>query len=196
MVSRILIKLIDYAIFPAVLIISVKILSIIFFAKYFSASYTVNNISLVFENAADFIAINSYSSLIMFAAVIAGLMWVTVKAHVFHETHITPSFSAKLFSMNLSDLIYTTETIYSQSFIWLSYAWLLTIIFGIHSYFSLSYWWVFYISLGASLIATALLAIDVERELYAAKSEMDDDYDDGSLKKMIKFEQLAEELVS
>ncbi len=196
MVSKTLIKLIDYAIFPAVFIISAKVLAVIFFAKYFSASYVVQNLSLIFKNDFDFIAINSYSSVIMLAAVVAGLLWVTVKAHVFHETHITPSFSSKLFSMNLSDLIHTTETIYSQSFIWLSYSWLLTIIFGVHSYFELSYWWVLFVSLGVSLVSTALLAIDIEREIVAEKELVEDSAHDGSLKKMIKFEQLAEEILS
>ena len=173
MYAKTLVKLIDYAIFPAVLIAFAKIGSAIFFSRYFDFAYKSDGVRIVFESAEAFIAVNSYSSLVMFFSVLAGLGWVIVKAHLFHDTHISPSFSAKLFSMNLQDLIHTTETIYSQAFIWLSFAWLTTIVFGVYSYFGLSYIWIFFVSLAFSIIATALLIIDIEREIKSDKEMFD-----------------------
>ncbi|PJA40600.1 hypothetical protein CO178_01960 [candidate division WWE3 bacterium CG_4_9_14_3_um_filter_34_6] len=164
MFAKTLVKLIDYAIFPAVLIVATKIAGIAFFSQYFDTAYQVEGARLVFNNVQDFISVNSYSSLFMFFAVIAGLLWVTIKARLFHDTHISPSFSAKLFGMNLNDLIHTTETIYSQSFIWLSYAWIISIVFGVQSYYGLAEWWIFYISLISAVLATALLVLDIETE--------------------------------
>lgn len=173
MYAKTLVKLIDYAIFPAALVALSKVGSAILFANYFGFSYKTDGARVVFESLEAFVAVNSYSSLVMFFSVLSGLGWVIVKAHVFHETHISPSFSTKLFSMNLQDLIHTTEIIYSQAFIWLSFAWLITIIFGVYSYFGLSYFWVFLLSLAFSVLATALLIIDIERELKSDKDVFD-----------------------
>jgi len=192
MFAKTLIKLIDYAVFPAVLIVSAKIIGVFFLVRYFDVSYQIDGIRLVFDNADSFVAVNSYSSLLMFAAVIGGLLWVTVKAHVFHETHITPSFSAHLFNMNLEDLIHTTETVYSQAFIWLSYAWITTIVFGIHSYYHLAYLWVFFIALAITVISTAALALDIEKEIL-----IDEDLakpDDFGPETIVKFEEITKEL--
>ena len=192
MFAKTLIKLIDYAVFPAVLIVSAKIVGVFFLVRYFGTNYQIEGTRLVFDNADNFIAVNSYSSLLMFAAVIGGLLWVTVKAHVFHETHITPSFSAHLFNMNLEDLIHTTETVYSQAFIWLSYAWITTIVFGIHAYYHLSYSWLFFISLAVTVVSTAALAVDVEKEILIDEELAKPD--DFSPETIVKFEEIAKEL--
>ena len=189
MFSKTLIKLIDQAIFPAVLIISAKIIGVVFFIKYFDASFSSSGTQLIFSNLNDFIAVNSYSSLFMFIAVLSGLVWVVVKAHVFHDTHIKPSLSARMFELSMDDLIHTNEVIFSQAFIWLSYAWMTTIMFGIHAYFELSYWWVFFVALGVSIIATAALAIDVEREIISDKKNIEPE--DG--KEVLSFKQIREE---
>lgn len=194
MFSKTLIKLIDYSIFPAFLIIAAKILGIIFFAKYFGSNFQVSGLKMIFDNPIDFIAINSYSSLIMFAAVIGGLVWVVVKAHVFHDTHITPMLSSRLFSMNMEDIIHTTEVLFSQAFVWLSYAWITTIIFGLHAYFELSYWWIFWGAFGISILATAALAVDMEREISADREK--ESLRISPSQKMLKLEQIAEEILS
>lgn len=194
MFAKTLIKLIDYAIFPAFLLVAAKILGVVFLAKYFGVNYSLDGIRMVFNNSVEFAAVNSYSSLVMFIAIIAGLVWVIVKAHIFHDTHITPAFSAKLFSMNMDDLIHTTETIFSQAFIWLSYAWLATFIFGIHSYFGLSYWWLFWGALIVSVVSTGFLAMDIEREINADRKEIDDNGSSSS--RLVRFEELAEEILA
>ncbi len=193
MFSKTLIKLIDYAIFPAVMIVAAKIIGIIFLAKYFQASYVVDGLRASFENYENYIAINSYSSYFMLTAVLGGLVWVVVKAHVFHDTHVTPALSAKLFNSNLDSLIHDTETIFSQSFIWLSYSWLLTIMFGVQSYYSLSYWSVFWVSLAASVLATVLLVMDIEREITSDAKELEKK---GDSVKVVTMEQLKKEILS
>lgn len=193
MFAKTLIKLIDYAIFPAFLIIAAKVVSIVFLTKYFGIDYSIDGMRMVFQNSVDFIAVSSYSSAVMFFTVIAGLGWVTIKAHLFHDTHISPSFSTKLFSMNMEDLIHTTETIFAQAFIWLSYAWISTMIFGIYAYYGFVYWWVFWLALSVTVFATGALALDIEREIAVDKGKMNDN--DGSSPKIIKFEELAEEIL-
>ncbi|MDQ5981386.1 MAG: hypothetical protein QG570_133 [Patescibacteria group bacterium] len=167
MFSKALLKLIDSAIFPAIFIIAAKIIGITFLSSYFDTSYSVEGLSLVYTNAQDFIAVNSYSSLLMFSAVFAGLIWVVIKAHVFHDTHVKPGFAAQLLDMNMHSMVQGSRIIYSESFVWISYAWLCTLIFGVYSFYGLAYWWVFYLALGVSVIATAAIALDFEKEIKA-----------------------------
>lgn len=172
MFAKTLIKLIDYAVFPAVLIVAAKIIGIVFIARYFGADYQVEGLGLSFFNSQEFLAVNSYSSLLMFAAVVGGLIWVVVKAHIFHDTHLKPSLSAHLHNLDLTELVNTNQTIFSQSFIWLSYAWLTTAVFGVQAYFGLSLWSIFWIGLVVSVIATVLLVVDLEREILEDESEV------------------------
>lgn len=171
MISKTLVKLVDYAIFPAVIVISAKVLGAIVFLNRFAVGYESNGLSIVFNNVEGFVAVNSYSSLIMFLSVLAGLGWVIVKAHIFHDTHVTPVLSSRLVELKLDELINDTKTIFAQSFVWLTYAWLTVAIMGVQAYYKMTYDWVFFISLTISVLATALLAYDIEREL--THDEMD-----------------------
>ena len=191
MFAKTLIKLIDYAIFPAVLIVAARIIGIVFLTHYFQADYTVDGLRVAFGNFENFIAINSYSSYFMLAAVLGGLSWVVFKAHVFHDTHVTPALSAKLYNANLESLIHNTETIFSQAFIWLSYSWLLTIMFGVQAFYSTSYWSVFWISLVASVFATVPLVVDMEREMVSdARNSKDDSV------RVVTMDSLKKEMLS
>lgn len=192
MISKTLIKLIDYAIFPAVLLVAAKVISIVFLLNYFNLDYSIDSYQIVLSTTADFVSINTYSSLFVFLCVLAGLIWVTIKAHVFHDTHISPALSSKLFSMRLEEVIHNNEVIFAQSFIWLSFAWLTTILFGVQYFFYLSAGWLFYLSLGLSTLATALLAIDIEREVNSDISNVDGG-DSPFNTKVISFQQLRKE---
>lgn len=174
MFSKTLINLIDNAIFPAVLLFVAKMLSVIFIAQYLGIDYTVNGIRLAFNDEQSYLMVNSYSSLFMLIAVVGGLVWVLIKAHVFHDTHITPSLASKLNDINMNDIIHDTKTIFSQSFIWLSYAWLVTVVLGVQTVYGLSYNWVFWVALIISVISTAALAIDLEREIVKDAVDIND----------------------
>lgn len=194
MLSKTLIKLIDYAVFPAVIVVTSKVIGSIILLNKFNVGYEANGLSIVFKNVEGFIAVNSYSSLIMFLSVLAGLLWVLVKAHVFHDTHITPVLSATLIELELDELINDTKTIYSQSFIWLTYAWLTTAIVGIQVYYGMSYDWVFYFALALSVLATALIAYDIEKELVNDEEELEERLGFGD-DDVISIKSLSEEVI-
>ena len=196
MLSKTLIKLIDYSVFPAVIVVAVKVLSAIVLLNKFQVGYEATGLTIVFKNAEAFVAVNTYSSLIMFLAVLTGLSWVVLKAHVFHDTHITPVLSAKLVELDLEELVNDTKTIFSQAFIWLTYAWLSTVIIGIQAFYSMSYAWVFYFSLLASVLATSLLAYDVERELVRDEEELKKDEKRLQEESILRFNSLSEDLFS
>ncbi len=200
MYSKTLIKLIDSAIFPAVFIIAAKVIGIAILSKYFDASYQIEGMKLVFQDAQSFMVVNSYSSLIMFCAVVAGLVWVAFKAHVLHDTHVKPALSAKMLEMNMVHMIQKTDIIYSEVFVWLSYAWLVTLIMGGYALYGLGYWSVFYIALGVTVFVTAILSIDIEREIHAnSKEKIDYNSSDNDVeisvgnKRLLKITELTKE---
>ncbi|OGC51687.1 hypothetical protein A2982_03380 [candidate division WWE3 bacterium RIFCSPLOWO2_01_FULL_39_13] len=193
MYSKTLVKLIDYAIFPAVLLVFVKITAIVFLANYMGASYNVEGFRLIFTTPAEYIEINTYSSLFMYIAVVAGLIWVVVKAHIFHDTHISPRLSARLLEMDMSELIEATEIIFSQAFVWLSYAWITTIIFGFQAYFGLSSYLLFWGAFTVTILSSAMLLIDLEKEIITDRKSFEPD--SPRKPKVIKFEEIKEEIL-
>jgi hypothetical protein len=165
MFSRILIKLIDQSIVPAVLLVGVRILSVVLVANYFGINYTLGPEGFVYPDPASYLTVNSYSVMFMVIVLAVGLFYILLKSLLFHETHIAPHLTAKLFSFRLSSFIQTSYDLYSQGAVWLSYMYLMMFASGIMVFFNLLYAWVFYVSLVLTIISTVLLIFDVENEL-------------------------------
>lgn len=168
-VTQILIRLIDHSIFPAVLVIASKIIGIFIFLRFYNVSYKISGLKLVLENPDDYILVNTFSSVLMLASIVAGLFLVIFKANVLHNTHISPNLSTKLHDMNLEELISSTKTVYSQCYIWVAYVWLLTFILAIQWHFGLSAWWLIYVCLGFASFSSLFLALDLHKEFAADK---------------------------
>jgi len=154
--SKTLVRLIDEAILPAVLLVVAKIFGTVLVCRYFNLSWDFSSSGIVFFSSQDYLLANSYSSLIMFGFVVLGLVWVLIRSHVFVENHIP--FVA-----------------YSKAFVWLSYAWLVTLILGLQALYGLSYWGVAGVAFLVSVIATGLLAVDIERDVVSPVEDRKDD---------------------
>ena len=165
MFSRLLIKLIDQAIVPAILLLSVRLISIIGVSKYMNIPFELTNNGFTFADPNEYVVINSYSTLFMMVVLSVGLFFILIKAYVFHESHISPDLSAKLFTLKLTSFVQASFDLYSQGAVWLSYTYLLTAITGVMSVFGLVYMWVFIVGIILSVISTVLLILDVENEL-------------------------------
>lgn len=185
MFSRILIKLIDEAIIPAITLIAVRFLSIIFLARTNDISFGFSSAGFTYQSKEDFLFVNSYSTIAMIGVLVIGLTYVLLKAHFFHDSHVKPNVSAKLFSFKLSSFIQTSFDIYSQGAVWWLYLVFMTIASGVMGYFNLIYPWVLYISLAFTLVATYLFVIDVEDEVKTKGKSSSDDKDVTVLKMKI-----------
>lgn len=115
--------------------------------------------------------INSYSLLVMAIVLGISLAFFLLRAHVFHDTHITPKLTASLFSLRMQGLVQNSLDLYTKGAIWISYTYLMTIVTGALSLYSLIYPFVFYTTLAVSIIATILFVSDVENELKSSKEE-------------------------
>lgn len=165
MFSKILLKLVDQAIIPALVLFASRVISLFVFAAVFDAEFTVGKYGIIFANPSDYVEVNTYSLFVMVAVLVVALLHNLLKAYYFHNTHITPSLTAKLFTMKLSSLIQSSMDVYSEGIIWLSYAYLMTGVTGLMVMYRLAYDWVFVATLVLSLISTVLFVIDVEKEL-------------------------------
>lgn len=165
MFSKILVKLIDQAIVPAVLLVAARIVSVVLIASYNKIDFSMDTGGLNVANPSQFLLVNSYSVLIMSLLLFLGITYVLLKSYVFHDSHITPKLTANMFSLKLSSFIQTSFDLYSQGSIWLSYMYLLMFVSGLMAFFGVLYPWVFTLLLGLCIISTILLVFDVEREV-------------------------------
>lgn len=169
MASKILLKLIDEAILPAIFTITAKILSlalIIALAQIswqFSLSTTFPTIS--FTNANDLIFVNSYSNLIMFLIIVVGFLGVLARAHIFHDTHILPSLTLRLLSWDLTSLLSSSRQIFQKAVVWFAFLWLSVLFLGLQVVLGINYFWIFLLAVVVSIFLTWVLVEDIEREL-------------------------------
>lgn len=169
MFSKILIKLIDNAIIPAILLLAARLISVVLVSRHFNYTFEINTSGFLFSNASDYIVVNSYSLAAMIVVLTIGLIYILIKAYLFHETHVSPVTTAKMFSYGISSFIQSSFELYTQGTIWLSYSYLMLFITGIMALFHFVFPWVFFTSLALTIISTALLILDVENEMNVSK---------------------------
>lgn len=171
MFSRILIKLVDEAIFPAILLLAIRLISMFTVSKYLGIGFEVRNNGILFVNLPDYVKVNSYSTFFMVMALVIGIVFIILKSYAFHESHITPELSAKLYSLKAHSLIQSSFDIYSQGTVWLSYLYLLLAVSAVMSLFGMIYSWVLFVVLIATVMSTAFFIIDIEHEMKINKSK-------------------------
>ncbi len=180
MFSKILIKLIDQAIVPALLLVAVRMISVVLISNQLGIPYVVGPAGLTFNNPQHYLTINSYSILSIFVTLTIGLSYVLIKTFVFHNSHVDPQTTATIFSLRLSHFIQNSFDLYSQGVIWISYLYLMLLMSGVMALFGLLFPWVFYTGLVLGVITTIMFVIDVEREINLNAMEEDsfDYYED------------------
>lgn len=180
MTSKLLTKLIDKAIVPAVLLLTTRIVSVVLMSSYLNFDFSIGLSGFTFQNSIEYIFINSYSTLVMTVVLVVGLIYVLIKSYAFHDSHIKPGVTAKLFELKIPNLIQSSFDIYSQAAIWISYAYLLLIVSGIMAYNKLIYSWVFYLVLGMTVVTTVFFIFDIENEISLNKQK-ESEYDEDTL---------------
>ena len=105
MFSKILVRLIDQAIVPAILLLTVRIVSVIFISNYYDIEFTLSMSGFSFNNSDNYLLVNSYSTFSMVVTLTVGLFYILMKSYIFHESHIKPHITAKMFSLRLSSFI-------------------------------------------------------------------------------------------
>ena len=169
MASRILLRLVDEAILPAVLVVFTKLASLAIIIYALQLDWRLNTTSafpsLELGNHEQLLMVNSLSNLPVLIVISLGLLWILLRAYRLHDTHVTPSLTLKLLSWNLTRLLGTSYEIYNQAIVWLSYLWLVFFLMIIHTVVKLNYPWITVAAFGLNLFLTWLFIDDVEREI-------------------------------
>jgi len=166
MYSRSLIKLIDEALLPAVLIILAEIVGLTLVNTLYNLSWSFTGGGITYATTEELVLANSFSSMVVYAIILVGFSWVVIRAHLTHDTHIHPKVHATLVRLNLTHLIEDTFQIYHEAVVWVSYLWLFSLWFGIQLYLSLIHSIVFVTALILSSLVTWLFITDIEREFH------------------------------
>jgi hypothetical protein len=167
--SRSLLKLIDEAIIPGLLVFAAKLLGLVAVNVWLKLSWDSSNVSLLplfsYRSPEAFTLANSWSNVAVLAVILAGLLVVLVRAHIFHTSHISPRLSVSLIRRQLTSLAVTSWDVYHQAVVWLAYLWLALVLFSLQAIYGVSWWWIDIVGTLAALLLSWLLVVDVEREL-------------------------------
>ena len=172
MIANSVTKLIDEAILPASALILAKTTGLILIVLTLKLPFQFELGTLLkvlpvikFENQKDYLTAESYSNLAMFTVAALGTILVLIRAHFFHESHVSPKMHSKLISLKMERLISPSFHLYHQALIWLTYLWLTVGFLITHALTKSTYP---QIAIAAFVIAANfswVFALDVQKEI-------------------------------
>lgn len=172
--SRSLIKLIDEAIIPALLVFAAKLLGLAGVNAWLNLSWDPSYGSVLplfsYRSPEAFEIANSWSNLIVLVVIIVGLLAVLLRAHVFHTSHISPWLSVTLIRRKMTALAASSWDVYHQAVVWLAYLWLALMLFALQAVYGISWWWIDIAGTVIALFCSWLLIADVEHEIEIERS--------------------------
>lgn len=171
-VSRSLLKIIDKAIIPALLILTAKVVGLVIANYWYNLSWdgTTSVFPLLeYRSEEAYIMANTLSNLFVALTILVGFLWMLIKAHWLHGSHISPKLSSTLVQKQLTGLIVGSWELYHQAVVWLAYLWIALILFAWQALLGVSPWWLAIGGAMAALILTWLLVADVEKEIHLRK---------------------------
>ena len=172
MVAKSLVKLLDEAIIPALALIVAKMVGLYFVSQIFNLPFTIKSQGFLkllptisFKNMADYNLAENYSNIGMLAVVCLGTVYVMIRAHYFHASHIHPRLHARLARLNLESLIAPSYHLYHQSAIWLIFMWLTIGFLTLSAILGTTYPQVAIIGFVIAANLSWIFALDVEKEV-------------------------------
>ena len=179
MISKSLIKLIDEAILPALLLILAKGVGLFATIVFFNLPFTLEYRSIFgllpsfrFATLQGYITAENYSNLAMFAAVAAGSIVVILKAHFLHESHIHPKLHSRLIALNLERLGQSSYHLYHQAAIWLIFLWLTVGFLTLSSIAKITYPQITIVAFLISANLSWVFALDLEKEIELSREKV------------------------
>lgn len=175
--SKSILKLVDYSLFPSFLLIFTKLISVFLLLRAEGINITVgeflnDSFQISPELPAETIMnINSISDLVMFLAIATYFSIILVRATFFHDSHLKPTLMTKLIDKNLFNLVRTSYEIYHEAFVGLIFLWISNFVIFINLILIQSESWVLAVSLFFSVLLTVGLFWDIYKEIETIKSK-------------------------
>ncbi|MCA9380759.1 hypothetical protein KC678_00650 [Candidatus Dojkabacteria bacterium] len=169
--SKSFVKLVDYAVFPALLMLlgkfgGIAIISGLLgynlkFSQYANSVLSLNGI----VPKEDLIKITVFSDLIAYLVIAVIVLVAVVRALYFHDSHIKPRLSAKLVQNNMMGLIRNSYSIYYSAIVSLTFLWIMTFIIIINWLINKEYILTLLFSVVISTTLTLIIYVDIRREI-------------------------------
>ena len=170
--SKTLIKILDEAVFPAALLIAAKILGIVVLNVGFKLDWSVTSVANSFfstrieYSGSDAVMVASYSNLLMYIAVFAGVAIILSKMFYLNPNHATPQLVLKLARADMLHWIRSAFELYHQAFVWFLFLVITTIFIFLNYLNGDTYDWIAWVVLVITIFTLWILIKVVDRDLH------------------------------
>lgn len=169
--KRSLLRLIEYSLLPAILLILAKIGGIYFAALLFNIEISTMagaQNTLFFDTLvppSEITVISSYSDLFMYLVIALGMTVVLVQALYLHDSHVTPKTINLLAKNNLLGIIRSSFDLYHSGVMWLVFLWVANILILINTSKGLSDLWTLLVATVFSISYSIIFLKDLFTEI-------------------------------
>jgi hypothetical protein len=172
--SKLLKRALKYAVVPAVLMITGKILGIFLVSIKYGYPVEIGNdingffsTQIYFNDAQITYFVNSISDLVMLLVISVPLIYQIVKTALFQSTMNNPKTIVKAAKFNILSWITNDDTTFLQTFIWCAFLWLTTGLIIKNSIEGDTYSWIAYVagvlSLFSGLSTLKMFEIEIDK---------------------------------
>jgi hypothetical protein len=155
-----------------------KVFGIYLTAEIFNLDWSLQNspesflsVKPVFAQT-DIAIVSSYSDLLMYIFILAGLSFTLFSAVYLHSSHIDPKVVAKLANNNLMHLIKDSFDLYLGGSMWLLFSWIATGTIFVNVLLEKTYTWVLLSTFLTSVLFSILLLHDVAKEIEISRKRI------------------------
>ena len=166
MPPRIILKLIDTAILPSLLVFSIKFVSLILLSFLWQIPFVLSADGLIFNNSVDLYTVNNVSNLIQLGLTLLGLSLALIRLTSLTSGALKPSLLAKIVSARLESFITSLREAYVTAAVWLILTSTVTISLLIQAVVATSSFSVFALSASLLVLGCFVLLLCLDRDLH------------------------------
>jgi len=176
--SKLLVKLVDNAIMPAVVLGAGKVIGLLAPIFVLGLDYELKDSTslipydLVFSNTQDVILVNTISNVLLVVLVSAGLIYSFMKVHQFNDKRVSPDRVMKLAEKNLLSMIESSINLYARAVVWVIFSVIISLLVGVHGMDGLSPAWLMWLSLVVTLVSIMYLVKNIELDYTKVKAKV------------------------
>lgn len=168
--SKTLIKLIDEAILPSLLLVLAKISGLYLSAVMLDLQFEIlksdgtslSPISITFQSESDLMIANSLSNTAMCLIATSGFIYVLYKISGFQDRRITPTKLIQLADRGLLSLIESSYNVYLKAFVWIVFLWISVILATVSVFAQEAHVWSAVLALIIGVTCTLILVKNIE----------------------------------
>ncbi len=171
MFSKILLKLIEESLTPAIAFVLFKILITVYLGNSLGYNVSIYNVFSLEVDSQTYTLINSYLLVTFSLFCFLGMMYSVIKSLFFHRSHIHPNLTLALYNFRTTFLIQDSFHLYSQSLIWIIYLYISLFLSMILYFLGLTNGYVLLLTSTLTPISTYFFILDLENEMNSGNED-------------------------